>query len=132
MAIFKALNDYVVEMRRYFHAHPELSWQEVMTSEKIQAELTKLGIPFVKGKCTAVIGTIKGGQPGKKLGIRADIDALPVTEKTGLPFSSENKGVMHACGHDAHISILLAAAKFLNEQKAQLKGEIRVIFQSAE
>ncbi|KXB40237.1 M20/M25/M40 family metallo-hydrolase, partial [Amygdalobacter nucleatus] len=70
--------------------------------------------------------------PGKKLGIRADIDALPVTEKTGLPFSSENKGVMHACGHDAHISILLAAAKFLNEQKAQLKGEIRVIFQSAE
>ena len=71
MAISKELNDYVVEMRRYFHAHPELSWQEVKTSEKIQAELTKQGIPFVKGKGTAVIGTIKGGQLGKKLGIRA-------------------------------------------------------------
>lgn len=132
MAISKELNDYVVEMRRHFHAHPELSWQEVKTSEKIQAELTKMGIPFVKGKGTAVIGTIKGGQAGKKLGIRADIDALPVTEKTGLPFASENEGVMHACGHDSHISILLAAAKCLNEQREQLKGEIRIIFQPAE
>lgn len=132
MAISQSLNDYVVEMRRYFHENPELSWQEENTSKKIQAELSKMGIPFVKGKGTAVIGTIKGALPGKKLGIRADIDALPVTEKTGLPFASKNAGVMHACGHDSHISILLAAAKALNEQKDQLKGEIRVIFQPAE
>lgn len=124
--------DYVINLRRYFHENPELSWEEVNTSKRIQKELDEMGIPYEIVKDIGVIGHIKGKGEGKRLGIRADIDALPVKEETGLSFASKNEGVMHACGHDAHISILLGAAKILNELKDEFKGEILIIFQPAE
>lgn len=124
--------DYVINLRRYFHENPELSWKEVNTSKRIQKEMDKMGIPYEVVKEMGVIGHIKGKGEGKKLGIRADIDALPVKEETGLPFASKNEGVMHACGHDAHISILLGTAKILNDLKDEFKGEILIIFQPAE
>lgn len=132
MSIPQEISDYVVRMRRYFHEYPELSWQEEHTSQRIQEELSAMDIPFVRGRGTSIIATIQGALPGKMLGIRADIDALPVTEKTGLPFASAHQGISHACGHDAHISILLAAARMLNAEKDQLKGTVRLIFQPAE
>lgn len=123
---------YVIEQRRFFHENPELSWEEVETSNRIKSELDKMGIPYEVVKETGVVATIKGGHPGKALGIRADIDALPVQEETDLEFASKNKGVMHACGHDTHTAILMGAAKVLNELKGELYGEIRLIFQPAE
>lgn len=124
--------DYVINLRRYFHENPELSWKEVNTSKRIRKELEEMKIPYELVKDIGVIGHIKGKGEGKRLGIRADIDALPVKEETGLSFASKNEGVMHACGHDAHISILLGAAKILNELKDEFKGEILIIFQPAE
>lgn len=124
--------DYVINLRRYFHENPELSWEEVNTSKRIRKELEEMNIPYELVKDIGVIGHIKGKGEGKRLGIRADIDALPVKEETGLSFASKNEGVMHACGHDAHISILLGAAKTLNELKDEFKGEILIIFQPAE
>lgn len=124
--------DYVINLRRYFHENPELSWEEVNTSKRIRKELEEMNIPYELVKDIGVIGHIKGKGEGKRLGIRADIDALPVKEETGLSFASKNEGVMHACGHDAHISILLGAAKILNELKDEFKGEILIIFQPAE
>lgn len=124
--------DYVINLRRYFHENPELSWEEVNTSKRIRKELEEMNIPYEIVKDIGVIGHIKGKGEGKRLGIRADIDALPVKEETGLSFASKNEGVMHACGHDAHISILLGAAKILNELKDEFKGEILIIFQPAE
>lgn len=114
----------VVTWRRHFHTYPEISGEEKETSLYIQEELKKLGIPFETGFFgTAVLGTIKGEQPGKTVALRADMDALPVTEQTGLPFASKNKGKMHACGHDSHMAILLGAAAVLNQMKSQLKGQ---------
>lgn len=124
--------EYVINLRRYFHENPELSWEEVNTSKRIRKELEEMNIPYELVKDIGVIGHIKGKGEGKRLGIRADIDALPVKEETGLSFASKNEGVMHACGHDAHISILLGAAKILNELKDEFKGEILIIFQPAE
>lgn len=126
------IEDYMIKMRRYFHQNPELSWKEVDTSKKIREELDDMKIEYKIIKETGVIGHIKGKLTGKRLGIRADIDALPVSEKTGLPFCSKNDGVMHACGHDAHIAILLGIAKLLNELKDELCGEVFLIFQPAE
>ncbi|NLP21208.1 MAG: amidohydrolase [Erysipelotrichaceae bacterium] len=130
--IIKGVEEYVIEQRRYFHENPELSWQEFNTSKRIKEELDKMNIPYETGCKTAVIASIKGKKKGKVLGIRADIDALPVEEKTGLSYASKTKGVMHACGHDAHAAILLGTAKVLNEIKDQLSGEVRLIFQPAE
>lgn len=123
----------VVEWRRHFHMYPELSGQEVETSQYIQNVLKDLGIPFETGFFkTAVLGTIKGKYPGKTVALRADMDALPVKEVTGLPFSSKNEGVMHACGHDSHMSILLGAAAVLNQLKDQMHGTVKLVFQPAE
>ena len=132
--MFLEQESYIVEMRRWFHRHPEVSLKEKNTSQKIQDELTKMGIPFeVLAPNYGVIATIKGklGE-GKTLVLRADIDALPVTEDTGLDFASENPGVMHACGHDAHAAMLLGAAKVLNSLKSQFKGTIKCFFQIGE
>lgn len=124
---------YIIEMRRWFHLHPEVSLKEVDTSKKIREELDKMGIPYdILADNIGVVATIKGGKPGKKIGIRADIDALPVIEDTGLDFKSQNEGVMHACGHDAHAAMLLGVAKVLNECKENLSGSALLIFQSAE
>ncbi len=124
--------NYLIEQRRHFHRHPELSSQEVETCKHICAQLKEMNIPYEMVGPTDIVGKIEGGKPGKKVAIRADIDALPVTEETPVSFRSENPGVMHACGHDAHTAILLATAKCLMEIRENLKGTIYLCFQSAE
>ena len=131
-ALAEKNHDYVVEMRRYFHRHPELSTQEVNTSKKICEELEKMGIPYKAYPDYTVIATIDSGKRGKTVLIRGDIDALPVTEETGLPFASQNPGVMHACGHDCHGAMLLDIGKSLMEVKDELTGKILLGFQVAE
>lgn len=124
---------YQVEMRRYFHQYPEVSEKEYETSKAIKAELDKMGIPWVPcGLETGVLGTIKGSKPGKTILLRADIDALSVEETTGAEYASKNPGVMHACGHDCHISMLLTAAHILNDMKDELCGTVKLAFQPAE
>ncbi|MFC2947041.1 amidohydrolase [Virgibacillus sediminis] len=124
----------VYEWRRTMHRHPELSFQEYWTSSYIEDELKKIGgIDISRPTETSVLGIIKGGKPGKKIGLRADIDGLPIQEeRDDLDFVSENEGTMHACGHDGHASILLGAAKVLAGQAETLHGEIYLIFQHAE
>lgn len=131
--IIKKVTPYVIEMRRYFHENPEKSWNENKTAKRIEEELEKMEIPFKRVCKTGVIGTIKGKKSsGKTLGIRADIDALEIKEETGLEFQSKNPGMMHACGHDAHISMLLGAAKVLKMMEDDLKCTVKLIFQPAE
>lgn len=123
----------IIAMRRWFHQHPELSFQEKRTEKKICEELEKMQIPYEKLPVNhGVMATIQGAQPGKTLAIRADIDALPVKEDTGLTFASKNEGVMHACGHDAHAAMLLGAAGVLNGMKDTLHGTVKCLFQVAE
>jgi amidohydrolase len=131
----------ITAWRRDLHQHPELSNREVRTSKLIADELKKLGYDVRSGIAhTGVTGVLKGGRPGPKLAIRADIDALPVTEQVDLPFASKAKGeylgksvgVMHACGHDAHTAMTLGLAAILARMRAELPGEIMLIFQPAE
>ena len=133
--IAEKYQDYLIEMRRYFHMHPELSFKELETVKKISAELDAMGIPnrtIPANESFGVVGTIRGGHPGKTILLRADMDALPIVEETGLDYTSQNEGAMHACGHDCHIAILLAAAKMLADLKEELHGEVRLVFQPAE
>lgn len=126
---------YIIEMRRYFHMHPELSFEEFETTKKIGEELDKMGIPYEipqEEPKTGVIGLIKGAKPGKTVALRADIDALKVSEENNVDYKSQNKGKMHACGHDSHMAMLLGAAKILNEVKDELCGKVYLIFQPAE
>lgn len=131
----------VVEWRRWFHENPELSNREFKTAEKIEAALREMGIEPTTGVAhTGIVAVIEGGKPGPMVAIRSDMDGLPVTEKTGLPFAStktdvyngQDVGVMHACGHDAHMSMLLGAAWVLNSVKDDLAGSVMLIFQPAE
>ncbi|GAB3061187.1 M20 family metallopeptidase [Salinicoccus sesuvii] len=123
----------VVEFRRHLHSHPELSGEEHATSKRIQEKLDDIGIPYSTGFAqTGVLGVIEGGQPGPTIGLRADIDALPITESSGETFSSEATGVMHACGHDAHTAMLFGTAKYLLERRDEIEGKILLIFQPAE
>ncbi|MBR5520495.1 MAG: amidohydrolase [Oscillospiraceae bacterium] len=125
---------YIIDRRRYYHANPELSQQEVNTTAQIIADLKEMGLEpktFESVDAYGCMADIVGAMPGKTVALRADIDALPVCEETGLPFASIN-GCMHACGHDCHISMLLGAAKMLSENKDKLKGTVRLIFQPAE
>ncbi|WP_371807495.1 M20 family metallopeptidase [Jeotgalicoccus sp. S0W5] len=122
-----------IDFRRILHRYPELSTEEFETSKRIQEKLTEYGIPFKTGFAgTGILGIIEGEQSGKIIGIRADIDALPMKEISGVEYVSENEGVMHSCGHDAHTSMLLHAGKVLNDNKKDLKGTILLIFQPAE
>lgn len=131
-ALAQKNKQYIIDLRRYFHQNPELSLEEVMTTEDIARALTELGIPFTRYENhTGLVATITGGKSGKCVLLRADIDALPIPEKTGLPFAADN-GNMHACGHDCHISMLLGAAKLLQETREELCGTVRLLFQSAE
>ena len=124
---------YQVEMRRHFHRHPEVSGKEYETSKMVKAELDKIGVEWVPcGLETGVLATIKGEKPGKTILLRGDMDALTVDEQTGAPYASENPGVMHACGHDCHTSMLLTAAHILNDMKAELCGTVKLAFQPAE
>lgn len=130
----------VIEWRRDFHEHPELSNREFKTAEKIAAHLKSLGLEVQTGVAkTGVVAILKGKRPGKVLALRADIDALPVTERADLPFKSEvttnyngvDTGVMHACGHDTHIAILMATAEILTKHN-DFAGTVKFIFQPAE
>lgn len=107
-AMAEAVQPEVVAFRRDLHEHPEASFQEFRTTEQIAKEMDKLGIPYRRFEPTGLIAEIKGGKPGKTIALRADIDALSITEKTGLPFASKNDGFMHACGHDTHAAMLVA------------------------
>lgn len=128
----KAVEEYVIAIRRDLHENPELSGQEFNTQEKIMKELDKMGIPYRKVGSTSLIGTLKGGKAGKTVALRGDIDALPVKEEADVDFRSKTPGVMHACGHDAHTAMLLGAAKILSEMKSDIPGEIRFFFQEGE
>ena len=130
--ITKKYKDYIIEKRRYFHMNPEPSFNEYDTSKVIQEELTKIGIPFEIFAKTGIIATIKGQNPGKTVLLRADMDALEVCEKNNVSYRSQKEGLMHACGHDGHIAMLLGAAHVLNEIKNDISGEIKLLFQPAE
>lgn len=123
----------IIETRRYLHAHPELSFQEENTTAFLEKELTKLGLePRRFPDYFGVWADIHGAESGKTVLLRADIDALPLQEETGLPFASQTPGVMHACGHDNHAAMLLAAAGMLSRHRQEWKGTARVLFQAAE
>jgi len=131
----------VIEWRREFHQTPELSNREFKTAEKIAKYLKSLGLEVQTGVAhTGVVGILKGGKPGHVVALRADIDGLPVTERTPVPFASKVKsiyngietGVMHACGHDTHIAILMGTAEVLTKMKKDIKGTVKFIFQPAE
>ncbi|MBN2764150.1 MAG: amidohydrolase [Bacteroidales bacterium] len=131
----KSFTNWLIALRRHFHQHPEVSYSEVETQKKLMLELSMLGIENYKIAGTGVIGTIKGGKKGKTIAIRADMDALKIHEKgTSLNASyiSQNDGIMHACGHDGHMSIVMGAARLLQENRNHLNGNVRLIFQPAE
>lgn len=124
---------YVVEQRRWFHRHPELGEKEFESAGHIRAELDRMGIEWRScGMETGTLAAIQGTRPGRTILLRADMDALEVTEETGLDFASENRGLMHACGHDCHMAMLLAAAGMLQERREELCGTVRLAFQPAE
>jgi len=123
----------IISVRRHLHQHPELSWKERETSLFIQKFLSAPGIEIRTGIAGyGVIAVIRGQQSGHVVGLRADMDALPIIEKTGLPYASKNPGVMHACGHDGHTATLLGTTKILAQLRSQLKGTIVCVFQPAE
>lgn len=128
----KLNEEYIINFRRDLHENPELSGQEFKTQEKIMKELDELGIPYKKAGNTSLIATLKGGKSGKTVALRGDMDALPVKEETDVEFKSKTPGLMHACGHDAHTSMLLGAAKILSEMKDEISGEVRFFFQEGE
>ncbi len=128
-----SLENQLIEWRRDFHMYPEVGFKEFRTSKKVLEELNRMNIETTSGiGGTGVVGLIKGGQKGKTIALRADMDALPITEENNVPYRSKNKGVMHACGHDAHTSMLLGAATILSGLKGSLKGNVKLIFQPAE
>lgn len=125
--------DEMVAFRRDLHRHPELPWEEFRTTDRIAQELDKIGIAYRRTEPTGIIAEIQGGKPGKRILLRADIDALPVQELSeNIDYKSTIDGKMHACGHDTHASMLLTAAKALYEIRDQLKGNVRLVFQPAE
>ncbi len=123
----------IVEFRRYLHQHPELSFQEVNTAKHIAKELETIGIPYFAGiGGTGILALIEGDVPGPTVGIRAELDALPIQEQTELKFASINENIMHACGHDVHMANLIGAAKILWKLRHLLKGNVLLIFQPGE
>lgn len=137
----KAIEPKIIEWRRDFHKNPELGNREFKTAEKIANHLKSLGIEVKTGVGhTGVVGLLKGGKPGPVVALRADMDGLPVTERVDVPFKStvttdyngQKVGVMHACGHDTHVAILMGVAEVLSSMKGELKGTVKFIFQPAE
>lgn len=127
------LEQHTIGLRREIHKNPELSYREFATSALVCRELERIGVPYEKSPCEpGIIGTIDSGKPGKFLLLRADMDALPIQENTGLPYASQAPGVMHACGHDIHTANLLAVAEILTRTKEQWSGKVRLVFQPAE
>ncbi len=128
----QAHRKYLVDLRHTIHQNPELGWQEHETQKLILRELESLGIPCEKVCGTGVIATLDSGKPGPVIGLRADMDALPIQEKPDVPYRSRRDGVMHACGHDCHVAILLTVARVLKEKQEELRGKVKLIFQPAE
>ncbi|MCL2588295.1 MAG: amidohydrolase [Oscillospiraceae bacterium] len=124
----------LVDLRRWFHAHPEASMQEHETARKIAAELDSFGVPYQLIGDTAIAATIKGTKPGegKIVALRADMDALQMEDLKDTPYASKHPGYCHACGHDAHVAALLVAAKVLQEKRTEFSGEVRLFFQPGE
>jgi amidohydrolase len=133
LAEAQALFEYTSSMRRDFHAHPELGFHEFRTAGIVAKELTALGLEIHTGIAeTGVVAILEGAKPGPVVLVRADMDALPIVEETGAPYASENKGVMHACGHDGHTAVLLTVAKILHKHRKELAGTVKFMFQPAE
>ncbi len=135
MTVEKLLNQYksyAVDMRREFHMNPEPSMKEFRTSDRIVEELEKMGIECRKAAGTGVVGIIKGKAPGKTIALRADIDALDLTEMNEVPYKSQNPGFMHGCGHDGHAAGLLTAAKVLKDLSGTFDGQVKLLFQPGE
>ena len=124
--------EYLIQTRRYFHCYPELSLQEFETAKFIRRELKRFGIEYRTVGETGTLGAIHGRGEGKTVLLRADIDALPMQERTGLEYASKNDGVMHACGHDFHAAALLEAARVLRQQSSAFDGTVLLAFQPAE
>ena len=129
----KKLQEELISLRRDFHMHPELGFQEFRTAEIIARYLAECGIEVQKNVAqTGVVGLLRGGKPGRTVMLRADMDALPVQEENDVPYKSVEPGKMHACGHDGHVAMLLVAAKILASYKEQLKGNVKFVFQPNE
>jgi hippurate hydrolase len=122
-----------IQIRRHLHAHPELSYREFETSEFVQAKLKEFGIAFKVIATTGIVAMIEGKRPESRIfALRADMDALPIQEENEIAYKSKNEGIMHACGHDVHTTILLGAARILNELREEWEGTIKLIFQPGE
>ncbi len=133
--LIEKYEDEMISLRRHLHANPELSYQEYETSKFIEEYYKNLDIDRIEtniGGETGIVAVIEGKKDGPVIGLRADFDALPIQEETGLPFASKNPGVMHACGHDAHTAYLMTAARVLSEMKDELSGTVKIIHQPAE
>ncbi len=132
-SLAKKYSDEFIQVRHHLHAHPELSYQEFETSKFIQSKLKEIGIDFEVKATTGVVAIIKGKDPESRvIALRADMDALPIQEENNVDYKSQNNGVMHACGHDVHTTILLGTAKILNEIKNDFEGTLKLIFQPGE
>ena len=135
LEIFKRideLKDELITLRRSFHRYPELGFKEFRTSKKIVKYLSDLGLEVTILAKTGVVGLLKGNNDEPTLLLRSDMDALPINEENNIPYKSDNSGVMHACGHDGHMAMLLIAAKVLAESRRKIKGNIKFIFQPSE
>ncbi len=126
------IEKFLVDVRRDFHAYPELGLEEYRTRDQICQYLKIMEIPYEIIAKTGVVGLIKGKYPGKTVALRADMDALPIFEENQVPYKSQHEGKMHACGHDAHMTILLGVAKIIGAHRNQLKGQVKLLFQPAE
>ncbi len=127
------LEEEIRSLRRRLHQHPELSFQEYHTSEVIRETLDRWEVEYTFPHVdTGIVAHIKGDRPGKRIALRADMDALPISEQTGLPYASTNKGVMHACGHDMHMASLLGTIRLLSRLKHEIEGEVLCLFQPGE
>ena len=126
------LNSELIHLRRDFHRHPELGFKEYRTAETIENYLNKLGINTSRMTQTGVVAVLEGAKPGPVLMLRADMDALPIQEENDIDYKSCNKGIMHACGHDAHMAMLLIAAKILVDKKDAIAGTVKFVFQPNE
>lgn len=128
----RSLSEYVVRLRRDIHMFPELRFEEFRTSQLITEELRSVGLEVVRAAGTGVVGVLRGGCGGRVVALRADMDALPIQEENDVPYRSRVAGKMHACGHDAHVAMLLGAARVLSGVRERLCGTVKLIFQPAE
>jgi amidohydrolase len=131
-ARIRELRQELIELRRDFHMYPELGFQEFKTAKKVENYLHNLGFDTQRVAKTGVVALLDSGRPGPVLMLRSDMDALPITEANEKDYKSKNEGVMHACGHDSHMAMLLVAARVLKENEASLKGQIKFVFQPNE